>query len=217
MKKVLLSVAAMVAISSYATAESYPAEGISSYKSIFGIDSDSAYDNRFYVGIGYSFIDASAEYTENREKLEFDFEGNAITLQAGYDFSRYLALEARYTKTVGDLSFDASYAGIDSGLDFDGDMSNFAVYIKPMYTTPQLSAYLLLGYGQFEMDIDGIEDDISENGLQWGLGINFHGGEHWGIFLDYVRFYDDSVNALLDNYSADLVIDSFSAGLNYKF
>jgi len=36
----------------------------------------------------------------------------------------------------------------------------------------------------------------------------------------YNRIYieaEHSVNSLLDYYSADLIIDSFSAGLNYKF
>ena len=217
MKKFIMSAMAMVSIATYASAESYPAEGPSSYKSIFGIDSDSAYDNRVYAGVGYTYINAGAEYSIEREKLELDFDGNAMTLQVGYIFNRFIAIEGRFTTTVGDLTFDASFNGLDSGLDFDGDMSNLAIYIKPMYTTPQLSAYLLLGVGQFDMDIDGVNDNFSENGFQWGIGIDFHGGENWGIFLDYLRYYDDSVNSLLDYYSADLVIDSFSAGLNYKF
>ena len=217
MKKIMMSAIVMANITTFAVAESYPAEGSSSYKSIFGIDSDSAYDNRFYAGIGYTFINAGAEYKEEREKLNIDFDGNALTLQVGYIFNRFIGVEGRLTRSVGDLTFDASFSGVDNGLDFDGDMSNLAIYIKPMYTTPQLSAYLLLGVGQFEMDIDGVKDNFSENGFQWGIGIDFHSGEHWGIFLDYIRYYDDSTNSLLDYYSADLVIDTFSAGLNYKF
>jgi len=217
MRRVLLSAIAVAALGTSAIAESYPAEGIKSYKSIFGIGGDSVFDNRIYAGIGYAYINTNTEYSEIRDKIDFDLDGNAIALQLGYGFNRYLAIEGRFTKTIGDLSFDASYAGIDNGIDFDGEMSNVALYVKPMYTTPQLSAYLLLGYGQFEIDIDDIDDDFSENGFQWGLGVNFHGGEHFGIFLDYIRYYSDSVNSILDSYAADMVIDSFNVGLNYKF
>ena len=217
MGKIALSAAVVAILGISAMAESYPAEGVKSYTSIFGIGGDSAFDNRVYAGVGYSYIVASADYTEIRDLYDYDFEGNAMTLQVGYGFNRFIAIEGRYTRTLGDLTFDASYAGIDSGLDFDGEMSNIALYVKPMYTTPQLSAYALIGFGQFDMNIDDVNDNFSESGFQWGGGVNFHGGEHLGIFLDYIRYYSDSSNSILDSYGTDLVIDSFNVGLNYKF
>jgi hypothetical protein len=217
MKKLLLAATAVLVLSPLGWAESYPSEGTKSYTSIFGIGGDSIYDNRPYAGIGYTYMDASGRYEEGREEFEYDYIANALTITAGYGFNRYIAIEGRYTRSLGDINFDATFAGVDLGQDLDGDMSNIGLYIKPMYTTPQLSAYLLLGVGEFSMDIDGIDDDFSASGFQWGLGVSFHGGEHLDIFLDYVRMYDDSVNYMFDYYGVDVSVDSYNVGLSYKF
>jgi len=204
-------------LGAFASAESYPAEGFGSYKSLFGSGSDSTYADKFYAGLGYSYMDIAGEYKENIYKFDYDFYGNAATLLLGYDFNRYFAIEGRYSATFGDLSLDGSYAGIGDGVGFGGNMSNVAVYLKPQYNIPQLSVYALLGFGQFEMSVDDSPDEISENAFQWGLGLSFHSGEHFDIFLDYTRFYNDEAGSLFQGYRTDLTIYAFNAGLAYKF
>lgn len=216
MKKVILSIAAIMALVSSASADNYPAEGVDSYKSVFGIDSDAAY-NRFYVGLGYSYMDVGGEYKEGIYKYDYDFYGNALTILAGYSVNRYFAIEGRYSSSVGDLSLEGKFVGLSEGVDFGGNMTNAGIYLKPKYTTPQLAVYALLGYGQFDMDIDDMSGSISENGFQWGLGIKFHGGEHFDIYLDYTNFYYDDEGSIFQGYTADINIDSFNVGLAYKF
>jgi hypothetical protein len=49
MKRIMMSSIVMVSIATFADAESYPIEGSSLYKLLFGIDSDLAYYNRIYI------------------------------------------------------------------------------------------------------------------------------------------------------------------------
>ncbi len=216
-KNFILPVAAVVTMGTFAVAESYPAEGPQSHSAMYGSDSSSAYADGAYVGFGYSYMSIDTEMQQNRDLFDFDFTGNAITFLGGYSFNNYLALEGRYSMTMGDLSLDASSQGVNSGVDFDGDMQNIALYLKPMYSTPKLAIYGLLGYGQFEMDIDGFNEVLSESALQWGLGMSFNGGEHLNIYIDYIRLYSEDDNSLFEDYSSNLTVDTFNAGLTYKF
>ena len=222
MKRLLFSAtAAVIAMGTFATAAevqaSYPADGPNSYDVLHGANSNLVYSNKVYIGLGYSYMSIDAELFHSREKYDFDFSGNAITLLGGYSFNQYFAVEGRYSSTLGDLSFDASYGGYNDGVGFAGDMQNAALYLKPKYSTPDVSIYGLLGFGQFQMNIDGFNDDLSESAFQWGLGMSFKGGEHLNIFVDYIRLYSDSENPLLVDYSADLAVDTFNIGLAYKF
>ncbi len=216
-KNFILPIAAIMTMGTFATAESYPADGPQSHSALYGADSGLTYYDRAYVGLGYSYMSIDTELQQDRDIFDFDFTGNAITLLGGYSFNQYFAVEGRYSTTMGDLSFDVDSQGISNGVDFTGDMQNIALYLKPMYSTPKLAIYALLGYGQFEMDVDGFNDVLSESALQWGLGMSFSGGEHLNIYVDYIRLYNEDDNNLLQDYSAELTVDTINAGLTYKF
>ncbi len=229
MKRFIFSMAALIAMGSSAVAAekqiSYPAEGVGSYNSLHGVDAGMVYSNRAYVGLGYSYMSFKDELRYRNEKYDLDLTGNAITLMGGYSINQYFAVEGRYSRTIGDvdisdISVGSTINGMDipvPGLDFDGDMQNFALYLKPMYSTPKLAIYALLGYGQFKMEADGVNDDFSENALQWGFGASFNSGEHLHIFMDYIRLYGEKEHLFMNDFGANLTIDTMTIGLAYRF
>lgn len=214
MKKLTFLTVAVMAIGTIATAESYPAEGLNSYQasqdnlSLIGTP---------YVGIGYSYMNTNMQTPIYGYNYDADIQGDAITLLAGYNVNQYFAVEGRFTTTVGDLSLDVSSGGYNEGIDFEGDMSNIALYLKPMYSSGKVTIYGLLGLGQVKLEDDSFASDNSESSFQWGLGLSFNGGEHLNIFMDYTRFYDDAGGFGNDASEIDFVVDSFNFGLAYKF
>jgi opacity protein-like surface antigen len=219
MKKILMSMAAFAALgSSTVYAESYPAYGENSYKAIHeGVENGGATGN-FYVGLGYSYVNANLDipvYYFN-QPIEFDMQGDNISFLLGYDFNQYFALETRYTLSVTDIDFDLQNGNYDRGMSWGGDMSNFGLYLKPKYQSGAVTVYALLGYGHIRLDIDNIGDS-SENEFQWGLGLSMDVGEsiiagtQTFIYLDYMRFYDDEMSQI------DFQIDAVTAGIAFKF
>ncbi len=214
MKKIAFLAVAVMATGTIATAESYPAEGSNSYQ---------ASQNNFdligtpYIGIGYSYMNTNMQTPIYGYNYDADIQGDAITLLAGYNINQYFAVEGRFSTTVGDLSLDVSSGGFNEGIDFEGDMSNIALYLKPMYSSGKVTIYGLLGLGQVKLEDDSFASDNSESSFQWGLGLSFAGGEHLNIFMDYTRFYDDAGGFGNNASEIDFVVDSFNFGLAYKF
>jgi len=163
------------------------------------IDTPVASNNYFYAGLGYSYMNM------NDDTLNTDITGNSATLLAGYKFHQYLSVEGRYSFSVSDLDVE--------GIDRSWDMSNVALYLKPQYSFDQVTVYGLLGYGEVTLD-NGTSH--SEDGFQWGLGASFAATENIDVFVDYTRLYDDSG---FDTFTAnnDIIFDSVTLGVNYKF
>ena len=202
MKKFTLSVAAVIAMSSFAIAggDIAPVEEpmvvapmVEDYSS-------------FYVGLGYSFISADIDGTE---------EGDAYSLIAGYNYNQYIAIEGRYTETVGDMdvSGDLSSLHHPDG-DYDREVTSAAIYIKPQYpVTEEFSIYALLGYGSVDARL------TSEDGFQWGLGAKYMFTENIGVYADYISLYDgdmDNVENFANN-TWDSEITSTNIGVTYSF
>jgi opacity protein-like surface antigen len=110
---------------------------------------------------------------------------------------------------VGDLDIDNE----GSDRDLDAELSNLALYLKPMYPVGGVTLYGLLGYGQVMLD-DGTE--YSENGFQWGVGAGYTINDTVGFFVDYTRLYDDQGfdTIWIDQ---DVVVDSVNVGVTYEF
>jgi len=153
-----------------------------------------------YAGMGYTYMEI------DNAGLQGDATGNGLTLLAGYNFNEYIALEGRFSQTLGDLS-------IDNGPD-DGDLSNIALYIKPQYmVADRFTVYGLLGYGQ--VSFDNGTTDRSEDGFQYGAGISIMATENIGIYVDYTRLYDDdNFDGIVDQ---DITVDAVNVGIQYNF
>jgi len=170
-------------------------------------------DSAFYVGLGLSLMSLEDDYTKE------EFSAKGVTLQAGYQYNEYLALEGRFTRDVGDVDYDHGSIA-NGGLNIDDyptDFSNIGLYIKPMYTVDDFTAYALLGYGEVELtNIPQGDEDRTEAGFQWGLGASYLVFDNISIFIDYLRMYDDKgFDGRATN--RDVLVDAWTLGVTYKF
>ena len=158
----------------------------------------------FYAGLGYSCLQMGLDTPDLDIRSML-----ALSLTAGYNFNQYLALEARYTKSLNDLEVKNWNTNVDEAW----DMSNIGLYLKPQYSFGALGVYGLLGYGQTTFD-NGTS--YSVDGLQYGLGINALATDAISFFVDYRRVYDDTD---FDGYAIDrdVAVNSFTLGANYNF
>ena len=222
MKKFTLSMVTIMAMSTFAMAQTYDAYGPNSYKETHDNDGSSVEYNEMgsaYVGLGYSYMNNSLTLKNyfSGDRLDSDIQGNALTLLAGYNVNEYFALEGRYSNALGDLSVDGSINGFDGGMNLGGKMSNIAFYFKPMYTSDDVTFYGLLGYGKVKLELDSLSI-LTESNFQWGIGLSFDAGKYLDkFFIDYVRLYDDSAGSLNQGFDVDLSVDTFNVGVTYKF
>lgn len=164
--------------------------------------------NPFYVGIGMG------EAYVNDDVTDEEISATTLMLQAGYRYNDYLALEGRYTFGLGGSDYDAgNLTGVTNA--YDGDLSTWGIYVKPMYPVGDFSLYALLGYGGVMLD-DLVGGDAVENGFHWGLGATYSFTEEISLFADYVSLYDDTgfdYRAKLD----DVTADTWTVGFSYNF
>lgn len=158
----------------------------------------------FYAGLGYSCM----QMTHDTPDLEVTAM-TALSLSAGYNINKFLAVEGRYTASLGDLE----YKNWNTDVDKEWDMSNIGLYLKPQYNMDSVGVYALLGYGQTTFD-NGTS--YSVDGLQYGLGLTAAATEDISIYVDYRRLFDDSE---FDTYAIDrdTAVNSFTVGANYNF
>lgn len=180
MKKVTLSIIAVLAMNTFAIAGG----DISPVEPQITVPEFTESTGSFYVGAGYSYMNADAG-------VAGEHDGDATLLLAGYNFNQYIGVEARY-------------AGLTDCLE------NTAIYVKPMYPIGGTTVYGLLGYGETTYD-NGASS--SENGFQWGLGVNYAVTENIGVFADYTNLFDDSGFTA----GTDVTVDSVNVGVTYTF
>jgi len=164
--------------------------------------------NPFYIGLGMG------EAYVNDDATDEEISATTLMLQAGYQINDYLAVEGRYTFGLGGTDYDSGNLGSFAN-DYDGDLSTWGIYVKPMYPIGDFSLYALLGYGGVMLD-DLVGGDAVENGFQWGLGASYAFTEEISIFADYVSLYDDTgfdYRAQLDDVDAD----TWTVGITYNF
>jgi opacity protein-like surface antigen len=206
MKKFTLSIAVVMAMGTFAIAggDIAPVE-----EPMVEVAAPVVDDSGFYLGLGYSYMNL----TNDTGSSEVDYTGNAITVLAGYNFNKYIALEGRYSVVLGDIAEDWGSGDVD----IDGKMSNIGLYLKPMYPIGGLTLYGLLGYGQVTFDRDWMEYKDEESAFQWGLGASYSVNDNVGLFVDYTRLYDDEGFSDCFCFVDNIVVDSINVGVTYKF
>jgi hypothetical protein len=167
-------------------------------KEVVVVDDDVKYDG-FYLGGAWSYL---------RMNTADELRGHALTLLGGYYFNKYIGVEGRYTRTLSDPDLDTG-ATVVSG---NETLSNLGIYLKPMYNfTTGFSAYGLAGYGKAK------RGNLSESGLQWGLGSKYELANGVGIFFDYVNFYDGDDFGGTGTGVNDAFFSGTSVGATYTF
>lgn len=185
----------------------------------------------FYIGGAYSSVSLERDVTEEYmpdsgmfEEHELDFD--ALMLQVGYSFNKYIAVEGRYWSSIGDAEYkyhDGSFYGndrqtynSDEGETDEVEFDAWGIYVKPMYpVTDELNIYGLLGYADTTVEDNG---EHSESGFSWGLGASYDITDNLSIFADYVLLYDDSEREVERVVTTeDIHIDTWNFGLTYNF
>jgi len=180
----------------------------------------------FYVGAGISSltwkdkIEGSALGSLEPIWIDEKISWTGGTILAGYAFNPYLAVEGRYTMSFTDASWEVN--GRDAG-NYNDELSNIAIYLKPMLPVGDFTLYGLLGYGQTTFKWEGGSED-SDSGFQWGVGASYQLSDALSVFVDYTVMYDDAefdppAESLMVMIipRTDFKVDAITAGLTYKF
>ncbi len=163
-------------------------------------------DSSFYVGAAYSYVDAEVDGEET---------GNGYSLLAGYNYNKYIAVEGRFTSTVGDMDVenDRSSRNRPDG-EYEREVYSYGLFLKPQLPIGDaFTVYGLLGYGSV------IARAADESGLQLGIGAKYSVTDSIGVFVDYTSLYDgdmDSPDVFVNN-PQDSQIVSTNVGLTYSF
>jgi len=169
----------------------------------------------FYVGVGISNPKLKNDFTKER------FKARGYTLQAGYSYNDYIAIEGRYMHHIGDVKYthgnDHRVNGGNDISDYPTDFSNIVLFLKPQYHVDDFSCYALFGYGEVKLTNlvnDGI--DRAEDGFEWGAGLAYDLTEAVTVYADYVRMYDGKG---FDHraINRDIRADAFTIGVTYRF
>ncbi len=195
MKNIILSLVALVALSSVGFAD----ENMPSDES--EVVENSPEDKGFYVGLAYSHLSHDIDYQNLSTNIELDF--NAIMLDVGYKFNPYIAVEARYNFSLGDTDMDDYMQ--------EAEASVLSLFVKPMYPiAPEMDIYVLLGYSLTDVSNTNDITSFDEGAFSWGAGASYDMTEEFSVFAEYTQFYNDTVNGF------DHVVDSFNIGVTYK-
>ena len=210
MKRVILSISAIAAMSSLSFAGG-DFETPEEPQVIVSVVVD---ESGFYLGgaiaavVGHDSA-VGIELIDGTPGVDNDRLGN-ITLFAGYDFNRYVAVEGRYTTDVieGDVT----------------EMSGWSLFAKPQYTFDDsyFKIYALLGFGGVTIDgINGYFADVDDTDFQWGIGAAYSFGEYMednnlAVFVDYTSLATE-MEGVFTNGALETDVDAFTVGLTYKF
>ena len=229
MKNIVLSAAAVFAMSSFAIAGGDIAPIEEPVVEVPEVVAPSV--GGFYLGLAYGYLNAETTETYKVGPVEIsetliDDDFGEIMIQAGYKFNEYVAVEGRYWFGVNDGSFLSPNDEIRDA-EYGVSVDAFGIYVKPMYpVTPEFNVYALLGYASTDAEIDGydaeyVTDDI--DGFSWGIGAEYSFNENMSVFVDYTVLYDDTDEytgvdyGLLWSGETDRTVDTINFGVSYKF
>lgn len=158
-----------------------------------------------YVGGGFTYANSECECkdlqtTNGITQGKSQGETRGFNLKGGYEFNEYIGIEAKYLYTPWG--------------DDDKALKHYGIYLKPNYAINEnLDLYGLLGYGKTKCD----SQNINEKGFAWGLGGEYtltkkeNGKKNgWGVYVEYNRPLKKSGNK-------EITTDVANAGVAYHF
>ncbi len=198
MKKSIMSLAAVVAMSSFGFAGGDVA--------VIPVVVEEVDNSSFYLGLGLAAVstrDAEVSMDFFNDKSGQGRLGN-IAFQAGYNYNEYIAVEGRYSTTI---------SNEDSV-----EMSGWSLFVKPQYpVTEAFNIYALLGFGGVTMDaVNESAVDVDDSGFQWGLGASYDFTENVSVFFDYTSLASN-MDGIYVNGALEADADAFTLGVTYTF
>ncbi len=205
MRKIVLSVSAVVAMSSFVFAGGGMKDVEPAAEPVVVIPMAEELSG-FYAGLGLSAVssrDAAVSMDFFDGKAGQDRLGN-VSFLAGYNYNEYIAVEGRYTTTFSDEDLV--------------EMDGWSLFAKPQYPVSEdFSVYALLGFGGVTMDgVNGSGVDVDETGFQWGVGLNYLATENISVFVDYTSLAND-MDGIYWNGALEVDADAITLGVNYLF
>jgi len=219
MKKLTLSLAAILATSTFALAGG----DIAPVEPVIETPYVEPAVGGLYLGLAYGLLNAQIDDqrdvpfgTVTDSLLDEDFD--EIMIQAGYKFNQYVAVEGRYWFG---MESNINNWNIDSSAN-DVTVDAWGIYVKPMYPVGEyFNIYALLGYAGADLEKHSrnyVSDSV--DGFSWGIGADYSFTENLAVFVDYVSVYDDDksyANDVLGSGNVDYSIDTWNFGLTYNF
>jgi opacity protein-like surface antigen len=155
-----------------------------------------------YFGIGYSEI----SYDSDRQD---DLKLPTWKVKLGNKFSKYLAIEARYSGPVDDDT--RSYLNIDNDpFEVKSRIEQmYGIYLRPMFPIGAFSVYGLAGFTHVDVkeEIKNIgSDTFDEEDFSYGGGVEWYLFPHMSLNVEWARLLDDEHN-----------MDEITGGLNFRF
>lgn len=153
--------------------------------------------------LGLGFNSTSIEEVNSPS---YDYSGNGIKLEYGYEFNHIVGLNLSYSKanstyrTFGES--DSKTFKLDADIGYTFNLDGFSV--KP---------YGVIGWANFKEEISLIGENLgswSDSSLFIGTGVRGTFSEHF-----YADFRADFINLETDN--IDHFVDQFSVTFGYKF
>ncbi len=131
---------------------------------------------------------------------EFESTTYGFNLKAGYDFNKFIGLEAKYIYTPWG--------------DDDRTLKHYGIYLKPNYAlTQNVDIYALLGYGKTECET--LKD--SQKGFAWGVGASYTFNERVKDKKDGLGVYVEYLRPIKKDGRKDITVDMVNAGLQYNW
>lgn len=161
--------------------------------------------SKFYVGAGVSVAstrDSGANFFDTDAARDKTVE---LMLLGGYDINDKIAIEGRYYKSVAKENIL--------------ERSSWGIYLKPhIELIDSIELYGLAGFGGFKAkNINGSIVDIDDNGLQFGVGLNYKVNDRLGVFADWVNFVYAKKQKAFIVPNQRVSMDAFTVGLTYRF
>ena len=154
-------------------------------------------DTAGYIGIRYANLDTTVDLNIGSA----DFSTPAMMLNVGSQINPHFAVEGRLGFGVGD----------DFGVELDSYYGIFARVGAP--STQKFAPYLLVGYGNGELEVGTLSADDDDFAL--GIGANVHVNENFAINAEYVNYYDESDSA--GGISGNVSIEGLAIGFEHRF
>jgi len=155
-----------------------------------------------YLGAGLTYSHSECKCNDANIKggtkaKKYDTYG--INLKAGYNFTDYLGIEAKYIYTPwGD----------------DNTLKHYGIYLKPSYSiSNNIDIYALLGYGKIKCDTN----NVSAKGFAWGAGAEYTFNKKIDGKKDGLGVYIEYLRPLKKTGNKNITIDMINAGVSYNF
>lgn len=140
-----------------------------------------------------------------------DINPMSLTGRFGYDFGRFLSIEARLMASDTD-SFSANFPGYTTWeINYLGNVS--AKLNIPFGVEKRVNLYGLVGYSTWKWTATegNLTEHDTDNGASYGIGFDLFADRVNGINIEVIRYLDSSIG------SEDYTLDAASIGYIRRF